>query len=396
MMNKKVFSFAALLLLNVATVPVMAAKPTPQQQLVERLTKIQKKGYMYGHQDDPFYGISWEWEFGRSDTYDLVGDYPGVMGFDLGGLERGDKANLDSVPFNEIRKEAVKHHERGGIITMSWHPRNPLLGTTAWIEKDIKAYKEAVAALETVGRKDLAAQIDNPQNTVKEILPGGKKHADFMVWLERIGDFLVSLRDSKGNQVPVILRPWHEYNGGWFWWGAANCSAQQYRGLWNMTQDYLAKRETMVDGKAATLGDCVVWSCSPNMEGKHSVAEFEERFPGADRVQLLGEDAYQWGSEQDFINGVTSDLDFLSQYAKDHGILLAMTECGYQNSPDSTWWTRVVKPIVEKYPISYLLPWRNWKAEHFGAAKELKTADDFKAWAADKKFLFVKDIKKIK
>ena len=126
---------------------VKANAKTPRQQLLDRLVKIQKRGYMYGHQDDPFYGITWNWDEGRSDTYELVGDYPAVMGFDLGGIEVGDLKNLDSVPFNRIRQEIIAHHERGGIITISWHPRNPLLGTTAWIESDIAAYKDAVKAL---------------------------------------------------------------------------------------------------------------------------------------------------------------------------------------------------------------------------------------------------------
>ena len=73
-----------------------------------------------------------------------------------------------------------------------------------------------------------------------------------------------------------------------------------------------------------------------------------------------------------------------------------MTECGYQNSPDATWWQRVFKPVIEKYPICYFLPWRNYAKEHFGASKDANTADDFKAWAKEKNFLFVKDVKSLK
>ena len=111
-----------------------AAQKTPAEKLIARLQKLHQKGYMYGHQDDPFYGITWEWNTDRSDTKELVGDYPAVMGFDLGGIEMGDEKNLDSVPFNRIREEIINHYYRGGIITISWHPRNPLTGSTAWIE----------------------------------------------------------------------------------------------------------------------------------------------------------------------------------------------------------------------------------------------------------------------
>lgn len=369
-----------------------AAPKTPAQQLLERLAKIQQKGYMYGHQDDPFYGITWEWETGRSDTYDLVGDYPGVMGFDLGGIEKGDQKNLDSVPFTRIREEIINQHERGGIITLSWHLRNPLLGTTAWIENDIKAYNEAVAALQKVGRSDLIGQLDNPRHTVRAMIPGGKVHAEFRVWLKRLTDFITSLRDKKGQQIPVIFRPWHESSGGWFFWGDSNCSKEEYLALWNCTQDIVNATTT----SQGTLGDYLIWSFSPSYGGQWTEAQYLSRYPGDDRVQLIGDDGYQWGTEEAFRTMLDYNLSHITQIAQAHGKLIALTECGYANSPDATWWTRVVQPIIEKYPICYLLPWRNYKKEHFGASKDAATAADFKQWAAQKKFLFVRDIKKIK
>lgn len=371
--------------------PANAAKPLPRQQLINRMAKIQQKGYMYGHQDDPFYGITWEWDNDRSDTYELVGDYPGVMGFDLGGLEMGDAKNLDSVPFTRMRQEIIRQHERGGIVTISWHPRNPLLGTTAWIEKDITAYNEAVAALKKIGREDLATQIDDPRSTVKSILPGGKMADKYLVWLKRITDFLVMLKDKKGNQVPVIFRPWHENNGNWFWWGQANCSDADFHALWNLTQDYVNAVEV---GNGLTLRDYIVWSYSPNLQGNWTEEKWMVRYPGDDRVDLIGEDAYQWGSEADFKTQLDADLALITKIAKEHGKLIAMTECGYQNSPDATWWQRVFKSIIEKYPVCYFLPWRNYSKEHFGASKDAKTADDFKEWAKGKKMLFVKGIRK--
>ena len=354
---------------------------TPAQKLIERLTKLQKRGIMYGHQDDPFYGITWEWEQGRSDTYDLVGDYPGVMGFDLGGIEMGDDKNLDSVPFNWIREEIIKQYERGGIVTLSWHPRNPMLGTTAWIESDIKSFEAAKPYLEKTGQLGLVL---DPKSTVKEILPGGKGHDKFMTWLKRVEAFLLSLTDKDGKPVPVIFRPWHEYNGGWFWWGKGNCTDEDFLRLWNLTQDYLNK----------SLSESIVWSCSPNLGVNPQ--EFYNRWPGDERVDLLGLDAYQWGTEEDFVKQCNADMDFLDAYAREHGLLLAFTECGYKNSPDATWWSRVLLPIMEKHHPCYFLPWRNFKREHFGAAPGIATADDFKQMAKEKKILFVKDIKKVK
>lgn len=382
-MKTRTWLIVATLLLTSATLQARTDKSakTPAQQLKERLVKLQKRGIMYGHHDDPFYGLGWEWEEGRSDTYALVGDYPGVMSFDLGGIEMGDDKNLDSVPFTRIREEIVKQHERGGIVTISWHLRNPLLGTTAWIESDAKAYDEALPYLRKIKQED---KVPAPHNTVKSILPGGSQHAKFLTWLQRVSDFLSTLKDSKGKPIPFIFRPWHEYNGGWFWWGKGRCTDEQFKQLWILTQDYINR----------TLSDVIVWSCSPNLGVVPQ--EFYSRWPGDERVDLLGLDAYQWGTEADYIAQCSADLDFLEDYAQQHGLLFAMTECGYKNSPDATWWSRVLRPMMDKHHLCYFLAWRNAQHEHFGCAPGLATADDFKQMAKWKTTLFVKDIKKVK
>lgn len=106
--------------------PVTTKRTTTAQLLIARLGKLQKKGIMFGHQDDPFYGLGWSYEEGRSDVRNLVGDYPAVMGFELGGIEVGEEKNLDNVPFDLMRREIIAQHRRGGIVTISWHPRNPI------------------------------------------------------------------------------------------------------------------------------------------------------------------------------------------------------------------------------------------------------------------------------
>ena len=383
-MKLKTFLSAFVLLCMAGT--TYAAKTTPAQQLIQRLAKLQKKGYMYGHQDDPFYGITWNWDADRSDTRELVGDYPGVMGFDLGGIEVGDSKDLDSVPFQRIHDEIVAHHQRGGIVTLSWHPRNPLLGTTAWIQNDTTAYNQAKEALCKLHQCNLAKQIIDPKTTVKSVLPGGSQYEKYQTWLSRVAAFLQTLKDAKGNPIPVILRPFHENNGSWFWWGQNLCTDEEFHQLWNMTQDYINKE----------LPTSIVWSYSPNLQGNWTESEWLKRYPGDDRIDLIGEDAYQWGTEEDFRRQLDADLQLITKIARDHGKLIAMTECGYQNSPDATWWQRVFKPIIEKYPICYFLPWRNYCKDHFGASKDATTADDFKAWAKQKNFLFNKDIKNIR
>ena len=102
---------------------------TPKDRLVATLfSHVEKGEILYGHQDDLSYGHAWKVEdwttdsLTRSDVKAVTGRYPAIVGFDLGGIEMGDKANLDSVDFGLIRKAALTHVERGGIVTFSRSP----------------------------------------------------------------------------------------------------------------------------------------------------------------------------------------------------------------------------------------------------------------------------------
>ena len=337
---------------------------TGAEQLLDRLQALQQKGYMFGHEDDTFYGLTWDGDtmpgVERSDILATVGDYPAVMGFDLGGIEMGDKKNLDSVAFTRIHDEIVKHHARGGIVTISWHPRNPVTEGNAW---DV-----------------------NDTTVVRQILEDDSVKGKFNNWMTRVADFLKTLKTDNGEPVPVIFRPWHENNGSWFWWGQKQCSDEEFRGLWNTLQDFLNNQGL----------DNLLWSYSPNLDGGWNEQRFLARYPGNNRVQLIGEDAYQWGTEDDFKKALDADLAFLADFAKKNDKLIAMTECGFKNIPDSTWWTRVLKPIMDNYPICYFLPWRNYngtdKVEYFAPDPDQVSAEDFKKLYQAPNTLFLKDI----
>ena len=82
------------------------AASTPAENLRARLETAAAEGHvLFGHHDDPVYGHSWNGDEGRSDVLEVCGAYPAVMNWDLGGLENGDAANLDSVPFDRMKRE---------------------------------------------------------------------------------------------------------------------------------------------------------------------------------------------------------------------------------------------------------------------------------------------------
>lgn len=323
----------------------------------------QQQGVMFGHQDDPFYGIGWEYEPGRSDVLESCGDYPAVMGFDLGGIEMGDTKNLDSVPFDCIREEIRNHHRRGGVITISWHPRNP------------------VTTIDHPNTWPEGSAWDATDGVVMAILAEGPTHDRFMTWLERVRTFLSSLTDDNGQPIPVIFRPWHENNGAWFWWGDTHCTPDEYRALYTLTQDYMS------DLKALS------WSYSPNLDGAMTEETFLQWYPGDERIDLIGLDAYQWGTEEDFVRQTRADLDMLCAFGKKHNKPVALTECGFRSVPDPTWWDRVLLPIFADYPLYYALVWRNAEnGEHFGPVPNTESAEHFRNFYNSPYTLFLHDL----
>ena len=316
---------------------------------------------MYGHQDDLMYGHSWKLddnasEFVQSDVYAVCGKYPAVYGMDLGGIEMGWSHNLDKNDFDNMRASAVAHHERGGVVTLSWHPRNPLTGGDSW---DVTS-----------------------DQVVASILPGGEKHEYFMTWLQKAADFMESIKTEEGELVPLIWRPWHEHTGSWFWWGQDLCSAEQYKALWKMTYDYMTVERGL---------DQLVWAYSPGAGGI-TPELFAERYPGDEIIDIVGFDCYQYGDNASYMADMKSALEIAGCFALEHGKLLAVTETGYEGVKDAQWWTRTLYEAVKDHPVSYVLTWRNAcdMPEHFyGPYPEHESAEDFRAFAALDQIMFI-------
>jgi hypothetical protein len=335
--------------------------------LYHNLKKLLKKGVMFGHQDDPAYGVGWKYEDGRSDVKDVTGDYPAVYGFELGRLELDHEVNLDSVPFNRMKTFIREAYDRGGVITISWHLNNPLTGKTAW---------------------------DPAPGTVAAALPGGSKNDVYQVWLNNVADFMLSLRGKNGELIPVIFRPFHELNGNWFWWGKNNCTPEQLKQLYQFTESYLRDTKGVHNLLYAY-----------NTDRFASADEYLERYPGDEWVDVLGFDIYQRnggdsGNAQ-FISDIDKMLTSLEQIATESKKIPALTEFGYNGVPDNTWWTNVLWKGIQSHKISYALGWRNagyynGKPEFYVPYKDAPSAADFVKFYNEGKTFFQKDVAKEK
>ena len=374
---KRLFFFTIVIAVMLVTVGCSQRKsPDP----LKVLAKAAASGkFLYGHQDDLVYGKAWnvgpdslsvaEFPVNQSDIKSVCGEFPAIAGFDLAGIEIGDERNIDGVPFDLMRKTAETHVSRGGLVTFSWHPRNPFTGGDAWDVSSTEA--------------------------VRSILEGGENHDKFMDWLSRAADFLESVKGNDGRPVPVIFRPFHENTASWFWWGADLCTPEQYKELYSLTHDYMVKTRGLEN---------LVWAYSPN--SGFDAGSIGSRYPGDEYVDIIGLDHYCFApadttirlqdrldlADEFYVNVLRASLEQLGTFAQEHSKLLALCETGFEGIPDPEWWTGTLLKGLEGIPVCYVLTWRNaWdKDSHYYAPfPGSRDEEDFKAFYDDARTVFL-------
>ena len=340
---------------------------TPQhtkeaKQVLAKLRKAaRRKAPLFGHQDALMYGQNWwinerDSLYERSDVYEVCGEYPYVLGLDLGKIEEGGDRNIDRCLFKQMKEAAIAHHNRGGLITISWHMDNPETKGTSW---------------DCTGG-----------NVVHKILVDSLFRQQFLTWLDAGAGFLNSLVDSKGHKIPVLFRPWHECNMDGFWWSGKSCTEEEFIKLWRFTFDYFMNKKKMYQ---------LLWVYSPH--DIKSRDELVSRYPGDEFIDVIGYERYQLGAitykmgAKRFAEGVSKGLDMTINFSQKHKKIAAFTETGFTGIPYDNWWTEALGTAVNKKRIAYVLVWRNGKSESyfFGPCMKSSSSPDFKKMVKDQK-----------
>lgn len=345
------------------------------------LVAQEKHPILFGHNDALLYGRHWsDSEKGRKgkkkeqlmpDVYQVCKAYPGLLSTDLDGLELGRTIYWGGVTFEQMRASIVRQHSSGGMVTISWHVRNPEHGETYLYRDDNKG-------------------------TVSRILKKeGKTYETFSLYLKRIADFLLTLRDAQDNLIPIVFRPWHECNGNWFWWGTADCSPQEYVALWRMTHDYLTGRGLSNLSYAFSPGS---WFRDDK--------EYMQRFPGMEYVDVIGVECYRPQNtgvdegRKKFYSHLQKNLRIAKTIADSLGLPYAITETGMQPNSDSQWWTKGLMPALHGYEPMYVNFWSNqWiEVPKSGACCTYPgeaSAKDFRKFYKKNKKMFIKKLKNL-
>ena len=352
-------------LVSVAQIDKHATKQT--KALYRFLKKTSKKHILFGHQHATEYGHGWSGEHDRSDVKSVTGSHPAVIGVDFSGFSGRSKEVINRT-VTVLKKNVADTYNRGGITTVAWHFSNP-------------ASKGGFYWVDTVSAPAMSL-----------IKPGGSHHENYKEILRTVGDFAKSVRGKDGTLAPMIFRPFHEFDGGWFWWGKPHCSREDFIAVWQFTVSYLRD----------SLGvNNFIYAFSPDNKFT-TEEEFLERYPGNDWVDMVGMDNYgDFGRDGRYnVEAGIKKLKIVSDYAKKANKLAAFTETGLESIPNTTWWTETLLKAIkaEKMKLSYVLVWRNdirSPTHYYAPYPGHPSVPDFLNFYNDPYTLFEKELKKV-
>lgn len=274
-----------------------------------------------------------------ADVLEASGKESAIVSFDLSGWNSPPWGKTYRPVVERTVANAKAWWAKGGIVTMQchWiHPANP--DGSAW--RGVHGRKTA----------------SPPFNFTAALKPGTPEHEQLIRDLDGHADYLEQLAEAR---VPVLWRPLHEIDGGWFWWTDQE-NPENTAELWRFMFDYFTHKRKLHN---------LIWVYSAALrcgKGKEGVTNVEMRkrfYPGPEYVDIAGIDIYPsdyigLGKPQD--DTYTASFRAMEQVAP--GKMIALCECEAIPNPD--------KIASEGPKWLYCLPW--WGAGKKHSAEWMK------------------------
>lgn len=313
--------FFSIALSTLIFVNATAQKPMP------KLTNRSKKGIMtylenaiknehviVGQQVTGSTDVTKDYNESVQKLFDSTGKYPALL-----GLEYGFYANVNLPKINDY---AIKHWNKGGLVTISWHADCP------WVD----GYNPRWHSVKNKDSIDLKKLL--------KTAPESKEKNNYRTELASIANALKHLKEAG---VMVLWRPFHEASGPWFWW-----SVNDKKNPTNQ-QDFAALWKDMYETLTKDFGiDNLLWVFSPNTVQGGVWPPINSMYPDPKYVDIVGVDAYTKVPE-------FSDYEELKKFKK----LVVNGEIG--PSPESYGIFDQMEVLnVFKGKAAYFLQWSSW------------------------------------
>ena len=236
-----------------------------------------------------------------AEVHEKTGHWPAMIGLDYADFAKG------SLEYKTVNRVAIEYAQQGGLVTISAHLYNP-------------------ANPKSRGPWEQGADLN------KLITPGNEAHDRWMKELDTLAAGLKELQDA---DVVVLWRPFHEMNGGWFWWGAKE--PETFIRVWRQMFDYFTKTKGLNN---------LLWVYSPN-HGEKTAAYYA----GDHYVDIVGLDAYTDFVDPQHIRG----YDAVAKLPKPFGFT-EFGPHGPHNPPGDYDYRRFLDGVQKHFPKTILLP----------------------------------------
>lgn len=173
-----------------------------------------------------------------------TGKLPAVRGLDF--------MNDD---FDGVVERAIEWDKNGGIVTICWHCGPDFSGNYDNCKDDEIKNWDAVLTSGTPENKAFIENMDKAGKALKE--------------LEKAG-------------VTVLWRPFHEFDGAWFWWGKGG--SENFKKLWIMMYDHFTNDLELNN---------LIWVLGFSHNGNDYDEKIKNWYPGDEYCDVLGADTYE-------------------------------------------------------------------------------------------------------
>lgn len=202
------------------------------------------------------YILSGQQESTWVDTPDYEINYVKSVSNRLPAIRGLDYINED---FDGVTERSIEWWNKGGIVSTCWHWGSPPDG---------------------VGYESSQGEIDLDE----ALTEGTDLYNGMIAQMDRVAEELKKLQEAN---VPVLWRPFHEFDGAWFWWGKGG--PEKFIQLWKLMYDRYTHHHKLNN---------LVWVLG------YSHRNYPGWYPGDEYVDISGADNYAEGSQIDMYNKI--------------------------------------------------------------------------------------------
>ncbi|MBQ7861297.1 MAG: mannan endo-1,4-beta-mannosidase A and B [Clostridia bacterium] len=277
--------FIALFALQREEKPILSNGDATQEarEIFDYISNLDGEFVLSGQQESTWMG-SCDYEIDY--IFASSGKQPVIKGFDY--------MNDD---FQGVNRRAEEWWNNGGIVTICWHCGSDFSGE----------WKDSME--------------DEVANWDVMLTEGTAEYNSMISGMDKAAKALLELKEKN---IPVLWRPFHEFDGHWFWWSKGGADA--FRQMWIIMYQRYTEYWKL---------DNLIWVLGFSDQGEKS----RDWYPGDEYCDIIGADTYQL----DIFTKLYRKMQRITSKSK----LVCLHECGANPTVDE----------LEKAPWVWFMTW---------------------------------------